>query len=192
MLRQFRYLFLIVFAAQLVAWSVYAAETADPDSTAEVGEAVPEVDQPSVLQVLQSTPGYGLFGNLIRLAGNPEIFSDGGPMTVFVPADGVLLKEFNAYMAGAEGEAYQKRLRKLVLSHVLREQYTQDDMRYNLSMTGGRQHLQTASGDAVTLRLDDNRILVQDERGNKVPIDTSIVAEDGVVHGLVGAMLKAR
>ncbi len=191
MLRRTCLVALLVISGQLAAGGGMAAE---PDAATANGDTAPaaEADMASVLDVLRSTPRFGLFANLIRLAGEPEIFSDGGPMTVFVPPDSVLIAEFNAYMAGAEGDNYQKRLKKLVLSHVLREQYSLDDMRYNITMTGGRNNLQTVSGDAVTLRLSEDKVMVFDERNNAVAIASSITAGDGVIHELDGAMLKAR
>lgn len=191
MLRRTCVVALLVISGQLAAGGGMANES---DAAAASGATIPaaEADMPSVLEILRSTPRFGLFGNLIRLAGEPDIFSDGGPMTVFVPPDSVLIAEFNAYMAGAEGENYQKRLKKLVLSHVLREQYSLDDMRYNITMTGGRNNLQTVSGDALTLRLSEDKVMVYDERNNAVAIAASITAGDGVIHELDGAMLKAR
>lgn len=191
MLRRICIVVLLVFAGQLAAGGGLAAET---DNAAATGEKMPatETDLPSFLDVLRSTPRFGLFGNLIRLAGEPEIFSDGGPMTVFVPPDSVLIAQFNDYMAGAEGENYQKRLKKLVLSHVLREQYSLEDMRYNITMAGGRNHVQTVSADALTIRMADDKVVVFDERNNAVAIASSITAKDGVIHELDGAMLRAR
>lgn len=191
MLRRTCLVALLVISGQFAAGGGMAAE---PDAATANGDTAPaaEADMASVLDVLRSTPRFGLFANLIRLAGEPEIFSDGGPMTVFVPPDSVLIAEFNAYMAGAEGDNYQKRLKKLVLSHVLREQYSLDDMRYNITMTGGRNNLQTVSGDAVTLRLSEDKVMVFDERNNAVAVASSITAGDGVIHELDGAMLKAR
>ncbi|MBZ0165012.1 MAG: fasciclin domain-containing protein [Notoacmeibacter sp.] len=191
MLRRICAVVLLVFAGQLAAGAGAAAEPADTAASEETTPA-PEAGLPSVLEILRSTPRFGLFGNLIRLAGEPEIFSDGGPMTVFVPPDAALIAQFNEYMAGAEGENYQKRLKKLVLSHVLREQYSLEDMRYNITMTGGRNHMQTVSADALTLRMADDNVVVFDERNNAVAIVSSITAKDGVIHELDGSMLQAR
>ncbi|MFP1633741.1 fasciclin domain-containing protein [Zhengella sp. ZM62] len=157
-------------------------------TTASKGEP-----EKSVLDILAGDPRFSLFSTLVDMAGPPDIFTEGGPMTVFVPTDAVLGPAFEAFMAGAEGEAYQSRLRKLVLAHVLDAQFTLDDMVTNITSTRRqRENLATASRDNITLMIVDERVHVYDESAQVTPFSLVAEARDGIVYALEGGMLRPR
>ena len=173
---------------QTQAASVETAGSVTGGETAEAGEA-----DHSVLDVLASDPRLSLFNTLFEMAGPPAIFTEGGPLTVFAPTDDVLGPAFEAFMAGAEGEAYQERLRKLVLAHVLDAQFTLDDMAANITNTRRRrENLATASRDNITLMIVDERIHIYDESAQVTPFSLVATARDGIVYVLEGAMLRPR
>ncbi|MAW85428.1 MAG: hypothetical protein CMJ42_02745 [Phyllobacteriaceae bacterium] len=164
--------------------------TGNPPEGGQDNDAEPEK---SVLDILAGDPRFSLFRTLVDMAGPPDIFTEGGPMTVFVPTDTVLAPAFEAFMAGAEGEAYEARLRKLVLAHVLDAQFTLDDMVANITSTRRqRENLATASRDNITLMIVDERVHIYDESAQVTPFSLVEEARDGIVYVLEGAMLRPR
>lgn len=165
--------------------------TSEPGTDATDIEAAEPVQ--SVLDILAADPRFSLFSTLVDMAGPPDIFTGGGPMTVFAPTDSILGPAFEAFMAGAEGDAYEARLRKLVLAHVLDAQFTPDDMVANITSTRRqRENLATVSRDNITLMIVEGRVRVYDESAQVVPFSLAGEARDGIVYALEGAMLRPR
>ncbi|MCB1418905.1 MAG: fasciclin domain-containing protein [Notoacmeibacter sp.] len=169
-----------------------SAAQGQPAGTQQAAQQQSARDMPSVLSVLSGSTDLGLFAVLVEMAGPPEIFLDGQPKTVFAPSDEVLIREFDAYMGDASGEIYASRLKKLVLAHVLTEQYSRDDIAYNLGEGGRRENFAAASGDALTVMRVGDTLRVYDESRQSLVLGAETVAEDGVIHRLTEGMIKPR
>ncbi|WP_165784558.1 fasciclin domain-containing protein [Zhengella mangrovi] len=182
-------------AAQGTVTTGTAATTDAGSIEAPVGDgedALPEATR-SVLDILSSEPRFSLFRTLVDLAGTPDVFTEGGPITVFVPTDDVLASAFEAYMKGFKGKAYDKRVRKLVLAHVLDAQFSPDDLIANITHSRRRRdNMGTVSGDNVTLTIVGEQICVFDESAQVLPVSLVETGTDGTVYALETGMIRPR
>lgn len=118
-----------------------------------------------------------------QAAGLVETLGTAGPFTVFAPDNAA----FEALPAGTVDNLLmpenKEMLSKILLSHVVPANATSEAAMQMIADDGGEHHVTTASGDALTLRMDGDNITILDESGNTATVtQADVMQANGVVH----------
>lgn len=119
----------------------------------------------------------------VKAAGLVDTLSGPGPFTVFAPVNAA----FDALPAGTvetllkpENKAM---LTKVLTAHVVPGKLSAEEIMKKINSGGGQYNMQTASGDALTAKLDGGHIYIFDESGGAAKISISNVNQsNGVIH----------
>jgi len=119
----------------------------------------------------------------VQAAGLVETLGTEGPFTVFAPDNDA----FAALPAGTVDTLLlpenKEMLTKVLLSHVVPANATAEAAMQMIADDGGEHHVTTASGDALTLRMDGDNIVILDESGNTATVtQADVMQSNGVVH----------
>jgi uncharacterized surface protein with fasciclin (FAS1) repeats len=119
----------------------------------------------------------------VKAADLVETLGGEGPFTVFAPTD-------EAFAALPEGTVEnllkpenKEMLVKVLTAHVVPAKATSEAAMQMIKDDGGEHNVTTVSGDALTLRMDGDDLVVLDESGGSATVTTAdVMQSNGVVH----------
>lgn len=127
--------------------------------------------------------------SLVQLAGLVDTLKGEGPFTVFGPNDGAFAKLDKATVESLQEEENVDALKNILTYHVVPGTYTSADLRV---MASKGETLTTVQGETITLVNEDNMVMLQDAKGNKVEIETpDVISSNGVTHVIKSVLMPA-
>ncbi|WP_300998919.1 fasciclin domain-containing protein [Methanoculleus sp.] len=104
------------------------------------------------------------------------VLAAGGPYTVFAPENAAFEALGNETLAGLSNDT--ETLDALLMHHVVRGNYTVEDLVTEANATGNETVLETLAGDNLTVDVADGILTV----GNATVVASDITADNGIVH----------
>ena len=118
-----------------------------------------------------------------QAAGLVETLGGEGPFTVFAPTNEAFEKLPDGTVETLLMPENKERLTKILLAHVLPANANAAAAMQMISDGAGEHHVTTASGDALTLRMNGDQLTILDESGNVATvIQPDVMQSNGVVH----------
>jgi len=125
----------------------------------------------------------------VKAAGLVDTLNSAGPFTVFAPTNAA----FDQLPAGTVDTLLKPEnkamLTKVLTYHVVAGKYDSQALAKLIKKGKGKAWLKTVSGGTLTVWMDGNSIVIQDEKGGKSTVTTADVYQsNGVIH-VVNAVL---
>jgi len=125
----------------------------------------------------------------VKAAGLVDTLNSAGPFTVFAPTNAA----FDQLPAGTVDTLLKPEnkamLTKVLTYHVVAGKYDSQALAKLIKKGKGKAWLKTVSGGTLTVWMDGNTIVIQDEKGGKSTVTTADVYQsNGVIH-VVNAVL---
>ena len=176
-------------AAIATGYTLGAAFAASHASNPTVGGAEMMADQPIAVNA-SNAPNLTTLVAAVEAAGLAETLAGEGPFTVFAPTN----EAFEALPAGTVETLLmpenKDQLTKVLLAHVVPAKATSDIAIGMVEDDGGRHNVETASGDTITLAVQDGKLVVFDESGGAATVTTAdVMQSNGVVHVIDSVLL---
>ena len=172
---------LLVAAALGVGASGFSAPSFAQDNPT-VGGA-PMMADMNVVENASKAPNLTTLVAAVQAAGLVETLQGDGPFTVFAPTN----EAFEALPAGTVENLLKpenkEMLVKVLTAHVLPANATSKAAMQMITDDGGEHNVTTVSGDALTLRMDGDKLVILDELGGTATVTTAdVMQSNGVVH----------
>jgi len=117
------------------------------------------------------------FADAVEMAGlTRTVLSAGGPYTVFAPSDAAFEALDNETYAVLVNDT--ELLDTLLLHHVVRGNYTVEDLIVEVNATENETVLETLAGDILNVSAADGNLTIE----NATLVTSDLIAENGVVH----------
>jgi uncharacterized surface protein with fasciclin (FAS1) repeats len=118
--------------------------------------------------------------SLVKLAGLVDTLKGDGPFTVFAPNNDAFGKLDKETVASLQKPENVEMLKKVLTYHVISGTYTSADLKV---MAQKSEMLTSVEGEMLTPVLENNTLMIQDAKGNKVMIQTpDVISSNGVTH----------
>lgn len=126
----------------------------------------------------------------VKAAGLVDTLKGVGPFTVFAPNNGA----FAALPAGMVDTLLKPESKPALVNiltyHVVSGTYTSADLR---AMAAKGEKLTTVQGEMLTPVSENNELMIQDAKGNKVSVETAdIISTNGVTHVIKSVLMPAK
>jgi uncharacterized surface protein with fasciclin (FAS1) repeats len=118
--------------------------------------------------------------SLVKLAGLVDTLKGDGPFTVFAPNNDAFGKLDKETVTSLQKPENVEMLKKVLTYHVISGTYTSADLKV---MAQKGEMLTSVEGEMLTPVLENNTLMIQDAKGNKVMIQTpDVISSNGVTH----------
>ena len=147
-----------------------------------VGGAAMMADK-TIAENAANAPNLTTLVAAVKAAGLVETLQGEGPFTVFAPTN----EAFEALPAGTVDNLLKpenkEMLTKILTAHVISANATSEATMQMIKDDGGKHNVTTVSGDALTLQMNGDKLVVIDESGNAATVTTAdVMQSNGVVH----------
>jgi len=137
----------------------------------------------NIVENASKAPNLTTLVAAVQAAGLVETLQGDGPFTVFAPTN----EAFEALPAGTVDNLLKpenkEMLVKVLTAHVLPANATSKAAMQMITDDGGEHNVTTVSGDALTLRMDGDKLVILDESGGTATVTTAdVIQSNGVVH----------
>ena len=137
----------------------------------------------NIVENASKAPNLTTLVAAVQAAGLVETLQGEGPFTVFAPTN----EAFGALPEGTVENLLKpenkEMLTKILTAHVLPANATSEAAMQMIEDDGGKHNVTTVSGDALTLQMEGDKLLVIDESGNAATVTTAdVMQSNGVVH----------
>lgn len=180
-----------LIAAAVAALTLGAApvHTAFAQSNPTVGGAEMMADKP-IAENASNAPNLTTLVAAAKAAGLVETLAGEGPFTVFAPTNAAFEKLPAGTVENLLKPENQEMLKKVLLAHVVPAKATSEAAMKMVEDDGGRHNVETASGDTITLAMQDGQLVVFDESGGAATVTTAdVMQSNGVVHVIDSVLL---
>jgi len=159
----------------------FAAPTFAQDNPT-VGGAAMMADM-TIVENASKAPNLTTLVAAVEAAGLVETLQGEGPFTVFAPTN----EAFEALPEGTVENLLKpenkEMLAKILTAHVISANATSEAAMQMINDDGGKHNVTTVSGDALTLQMNGDKLIVIDESGNGATVTTAdVMQSNGVVH----------
>ncbi len=118
-----------------------------------------------------------------KAAGLVDTLGGDGPFTVFAPTNEAFAQLPEGTVDNLLKPENKEMLTKVLLAHVVPAKATSEAAVKMIKDDGGEHHVTTASGDALTLTMKGDNLIVIDESGNAATVtQADVMQANGVVH----------
>lgn len=126
----------------------------------------------------------------VKAAGLVETLKSKGPFTVFAPTNAA----FDKLPAGTVGTLVKPEnkdmLTKILTYHVLAGKFDSKAIAKKIKAGGGTAHFSTVSGDRLTARMNENSLVLTDEKGGASTVSiANVYQSNGVIHVVDSVLL---
>ena len=147
-----------------------------------VGGAAMMADM-TIVENASKAPNLTTLVAAVKAAGLVETLQGDGPFTVFAPTN----EAFEALPDGTVDNLLKpennEMLTKILTAHVVSANATSEAAMQMIKDDGGKHNVTTVSGDALTLQMNGDKLIVIDESGNAATVTTAdVMQSNGVVH----------
>jgi len=119
----------------------------------------------------------------VKAAGLVDTLAGEGPFTVFAPTNEAFAKLPEGTVDNLLKPENKEMLTKVLLAHVIPAKATSDAAMGMIKDDGGEHHVTTASGDALTLSMKGDNLMVLSESGAMATVtQADVMQANGVVH----------
>ena len=119
----------------------------------------------------------------VQAAGLVETLGTDGPFTVFAPDNDAFAKLPAGTVDNLLKPENKEMLSHILTAHVVSANATSEAAMQMIADDGGEHHVTTVSGDALTLRMDGDKLVILDESGNTATVtQADVLQKNGVVH----------
>ncbi len=137
----------------------------------------------TIVENASKAPNLSTLVAAVKAAGLVETLGGEGPFTVFAPTN----EAFEALPEGTVENLLKpenkEMLTKVLTAHVLPAKATSEAAMGMIKDDGGKHNVTTVSGDAQTLQMEGDKLVVIDESGNAATVTTAdVMQSNGVVH----------
>lgn len=147
-----------------------------------VGGAEMMADKPIAANA-SNAPNLTTLVAAAQQAGLVETLSGEGPYTVFAPTNAAFEKLPAGMVEDLMKPENKEKLKAILLYHVVPAKATSQDAMKMISDDGGAHNVKTASGGTITLKTQNDALVVIDESGNGATVETAdVMQSNGVVH----------
>jgi uncharacterized surface protein with fasciclin (FAS1) repeats len=137
----------------------------------------------TIVENASSAPNLTTLVAAVKAAGLVETLQGDGPFTVFAPTNDAFAKLPAGTVDNLLKPENKDMLTKILTAHVIPAKATSEAAIKMVADDGGEHHVTTVSGDALTLRMDGDNLVVLDESGNTATVTTAdVMQSNGVVH----------
>lgn len=151
-----------------------------PEGTMVEGSGNVTVEEPTGMTLADLVAGdenLTSFADAVEMAGlTRAVLSAGGPYTVFAPSDAAFEALDNETYAALVNDT--ELLDTLLLHHVVRGNYTVEDLMGEVNATENETVLETLAGDTLNVSAVDGNLTIE----NSTFVASDLVAENGVAH----------
>lgn len=151
-----------------------------PEGTMVEGSGNVTVEEPAGMTLADLVAGdenLAAFADAVEMAGlTRTVLSAGGPYTVFAPSDAAFEALDNETYAALVNDT--ELLDTLLLHHVVRGNYTVEDLIVEVNATENETVLETLAGDTLNVSAADGNLTIE----NATLVTSDLIAENGVVH----------
>ena len=125
-----------------------------------------------------------------KAAGLVETLAGEGPFTVFAPTNEAFAKLPEGTVDNLLKPENKEMLTKVLLAHVVPAKATSEAAMGMIKEGGGKHNLTTASGDALTVMMKGDDLVVMDESGGTATVtQADVMQKNGVVHVIDSVLL---
>ena len=147
-----------------------------------VGGAAMMADM-TIVENASKAPNLTTLVAAVQAAGLVETLQGEGPFTVFAPTN----EAFEALPEGTVENLLKpenkEMLAKILTAHVISANATSEAAMQMINDDGGKHNVTTVSGDALTLQMNGDKLIVIDESGKAATVTTAdVMQSNGVVH----------
>ena len=154
-----------------------------------VGGAEMMADKP-IAENASNAPNLTTLVAAAKAAGLVETLAGEGPFTVFAPTNEAFEKLPEGTVENLLKPENQEQLKKVLLAHVVPGKVTAESAMSMVEKDGGAHNTTTASQDALTLKVQDGKLVVFDESGGSATVTTAdVMQSNGVVHVIDSVLL---
>jgi uncharacterized surface protein with fasciclin (FAS1) repeats len=169
-------------AASLVAFGSVGALPALAQEPVMVGGA-PMYAEKTIAENAPNADNLTTLVAAVQAAGLVETLAGDGPFTVFAPTNAAFEKLPAGTVDTLLKPENKDMLIKVLTAHVLPAEATSEAAMKMVMDDGGEHHVTTVSGDALTLRMDGDKLTILDESGNTATVtQADVMQSNGVVH----------
>jgi len=119
----------------------------------------------------------------VKAAGLVDTLAGEGPFTVFAPTNEAFAKLPEGTVDNLLKPENKEMLTKVLLAHVIPAKATSEAAMGMIKDDGGEHHVTTASGDALTLSMKGDNLMVLSESGAMATVtQADVMQANGVVH----------
>jgi uncharacterized surface protein with fasciclin (FAS1) repeats len=125
-----------------------------------------------------------------KAAGLVDTLGGEGPFTVFAPTNEAFEKLPEGTVENLLKPENKEMLTKVLLAHVIPAKATSEAAMGMIKDDGGKHNVTTASGDALTLMMKGDNLVVMDESGGSATVtQADVMQANGVVHVIDSVLL---
>lgn len=167
-----------VLATMTAAFVSTSAFAANPD----VGGAAMFEDK-NIVENAVNSPIHTTLVAAVKAAGLVDTLASPGPFTVFAPTNDAFGKLPDGTVDGLLKPEAKDTLTKVLTAHVVPGKLSSGDLVSKIKANGGAYNMQTASGDALTAKLNGGKVYIFDESGGAALVTIADVNQsNGVIH----------
>lgn len=137
----------------------------------------------TITQNISASKDHTFLATNITAAGLSQTLSGKGPFTVFAPTDNAFEKS-NAINVEKSAKSVSKpELQGLVTYHVVAGKMDSKAIGAAIKSGGGKAVLTTLEGGKLTATLDSSKLMITDEKGNRISVSSADnYCSNGVIH----------
>lgn len=161
----------------------FAASAATLFFVAACATSTDTYETPNLVETAADDPGLSTLTTAITEAELIDTLSGPGPFTVFAPTNAAFDKLPDGTVAMLLEESNEEQLRGILTYHVVSGTITGVDLLEYVRNSGGLYTFATLNGQSLTAFLDDEELMLRDNKGNEAAIvSADIRASNGVIH----------
>lgn len=159
---------------------------ADKVAAEEAAKAAEEAANPvSIVGAAQRNENFSTFVTALAVADLGSTLAEEGPYTVFGPTNAAFNKVDQAKLSDLLTADKKDELKALLTYHVVAGKMTAADLAKAIAEGDGTATLKTLQGGSLTASLAGDKVILEDESGNKSSVVVADVeATNGVIHGI--------
>jgi uncharacterized surface protein with fasciclin (FAS1) repeats len=143
----------------------------------------PMLETKNIVENAVNSPIHTTLVAAVKAAGLVDTLASPGPFTVFAPTNDAFGKLPDGTVDTLLKPENKGTLTKVLTAHVVPGKLSAGDLIAKIKAHGGNFNMQTASGDALTARLNGGSVFIFDESGGAAKVTIADVNQsNGVIH----------
>ena len=152
------------------------------EQTVTVGGA-PMYPSKNIVQNAVNSKDHTTLVAAVKAAGLVDTLQSPGPFTVFAPTNDAFAKLPAGTVDTLLKPENKGELVKVLTYHVVPGRLSSVDLKKKIAADGGQTMLKTANGESLTARLEGEKVVIRDEKGDQSTITiANVFQSNGVIH----------
>jgi uncharacterized surface protein with fasciclin (FAS1) repeats len=176
-------------AALAASVALFAAAPALSQMANPTVGGAPMMSNMNIIENAVNSPIHTTLVAAVQAAGLVDPLTGPGPFTVFAPTDSAFAALPDGTVDTLLMEQNRDQLTKVLTAHVVPGRLTAADLVGGIG-SDGFNHLETLSGDALSVQRRGGTVFIYDETGNAYRVSTAdVMQSNGVIHVVEGVLL---